>query len=56
MLRSRAAGAAKDTPFLTSDQKFDYRTAIGEAIGNAIDHACEKALTTVSAHPDRGGH
>lgn len=40
-------------PF-TSDQKFDIELALGEALGNAIDHACEKGvLTTVSSYSDR---
>ena len=51
--RSRAVALLKTLPF-TSDQKFDIELAVGEAIGNAIDHACEKGvLTTVSAYPDR---
>ncbi len=51
--RSRAIALLKTLPF-TSDQKFDIELAVGEAIGNAVDHACEKGvLTTVSAYPDR---
>ncbi len=39
--RSRAVALLKTLVYL--DQKFDIELAVGEAIGNAHDHACEKA-------------
>lgn len=36
------------------DDVFDLTLAVGEAIGNAVDHTCGNGvLTTVSAYPDR---
>lgn len=40
---------------LTSDEVFDMTLASGEALGNAIDHACcaEGVSVTVTSYPDR---
>ncbi len=39
---------------LSSDETFDLELAVGEALGNAVDHTCgEGVLATVAAYPDR---
>ena len=39
---------------LTEDEVFDLELACGEALGNAVDHACpDGILATVSAYADR---
>lgn len=39
---------------LTPDEMFDLTLAVGEALGNAVDHACESGvLVTVAAFADR---
>lgn len=51
--RTRVGGLLRRLPF-TDDQMFDMTLAVGEAMGNAVDHtdgSC--AQVTVSAFPDR---
>ena len=39
---------------LTSDEVFDLKLAVGEALGNAIDHTCALGVyASVAAYPDR---
>ena len=39
---------------LTDDQAFDMTLAVGEALGNAVDHTCGSGvLVTVASYPDR---
>ena len=39
---------------LSPDARFDTGLAVGEAMGNAVDHTCEAgALVTVASYPDR---
>lgn len=39
---------------LSADQRFDVMLAVGEAMGNAVDHAGgQDVLVTVSSYPDR---
>jgi len=39
---------------LSDDEVFDMTLAVGEAIGNAIDHTtCDSALVTAEGYPDR---
>lgn len=39
---------------LTEDQGFDFNLAVGEAIGNAVDHADgDCAVVTLTGYPDR---
>jgi anti-anti-sigma factor len=51
--RSRFAQLVAGMPF-TDDEAFDLTLAVGEAMGNAVDHTCgEGALLTVASYPDR---
>ena len=51
--RSRLGELLLGVP-LTPDEAFDVRLAVGEAIGNAVDHTMGKGIvTTVAAYPDR---
>lgn len=51
--RDRVAQLLDGLPF-SSDDAFDMRMAVGEAIGNAIDHTCSAGvIATVAAYPDR---
>lgn len=51
--RSRVEALLRRMP-LSSDQVFDTTLAVGEALGNAVDHTeGDGILTTVTAYPDR---
>ena len=51
--RGKVEALLRRMPF-SDDQVFDITLAIGEAMGNAIDHTDGRdALVTVSAYPDR---
>lgn len=51
--RERVAALLGRLP-LSADEVFDMTLASGEALGNAVDHACEDGvLVTVAAYPDR---
>lgn len=51
--RSRVEGLLRKMP-LDADQVFDTTLAVGEALGNAVDHTCgDGILATVTAYPDR---
>lgn len=51
--RARIARLLDRLP-LTSDERFDVCLAIGEAMGNAVDHTrADGALVTVAGYPDR---
>lgn len=51
--RSRVERLLRRIP-LDADQVFDTTLAVGEALGNAVDHTCgDGILATVSAYPDR---
>lgn len=52
-VRARVEELANRLAF-TDDDVFDLTLAVGEAVGNAVDHTCGKGvLATISAYPDR---
>lgn len=52
-VRGRVAELLRRMDF-TDDALFDMTLAVGEALGNAIDHtSCEGVLATVTLYPDR---
>ena len=51
--RERLGKLIQGLPF-TQDEAFDLVLAVGEALGNAVDHTCgDGVLATVAAYPDR---
>ena len=51
--RARVADLLGELP-LTPDEVFDMTLAVGEALGNAVDHTCAGGvLVTVADYPDR---
>ena len=51
--RERVGELLSTLPF-SADEVFDMKLAVGEALGNAVDHTCEGGvLVTVAAYRDR---
>lgn len=51
--RERVGKKLATLPF-SADEVFDMKLAVGEALGNAVDHACcDGVLVTLAAYPDR---
>ena len=53
LARSHVERLCSELP-LTADEVFDLTLAVGEALGNAVDHACERGvLVTLAVYDDR---